>query len=78
MLAELKDAPQMKEVGYTNGKTLRHLRLGRGWSQRDLAQISGVTQSTICRLECGRHPPNISTVRRLAMALDVSPSLLVV
>lgn len=56
---------------------LRRIRELRVLSQRDLADLSGLTQATIWRLESGRgkevHP---KTVRRLAEALEVEPQTL--
>jgi transcriptional regulator with XRE-family HTH domain len=54
-------------------KGLRGLRQDRALSQRDLAEASGVTLSTINRLELGRQSAYPVTVRKLAAALGVSP-----
>jgi transcriptional regulator with XRE-family HTH domain len=52
-------------------ETLREFRRRRGWSQKDLADESGVGQDTISGIESGRHEPRPSTLRKLADALDV-------
>ena len=39
-------------------------------SQRQLAEITGTTQSAIARLERGGRPPRIDTLLRIAEALD--------
>ena len=41
-----------------------------GYSQRDLAELVGTTQSAIARLERGGRPPRIDTLLRIADALD--------
>ena len=46
-------------------------------TQRELAAVSGVSLATIVRLEQGRQPPRISTVRKLANALEVEPAELI-
>jgi transcriptional regulator with XRE-family HTH domain len=51
--------------------TLKDLRRRRGWSQKDLAEESGVGQDTISGIESGRHEPRPSTLRKLADALGV-------
>jgi transcriptional regulator with XRE-family HTH domain len=61
----MRDVPQMKR-----------LREARGWSQRDLAAKSSVTQNTISQLERGERKAMPSTVRKLAGALQVEPSVL--
>jgi len=53
---------------------LRELRLRRALSQRDLAKLSGVAQTTIVRLEAGNAAANPSTMRKLAKALKISPA----
>ncbi len=52
-------------------EALKDLRRQKGWSQKDLAKISGVGQDTISGIESGRHEPRPSTLRKLAGALDV-------
>jgi transcriptional regulator with XRE-family HTH domain len=51
---------------------LKKTRLDRGYSQRALAERSGVSPATIYELENGRRRANPSTLRKLADALDVS------
>jgi ribosome-binding protein aMBF1 (putative translation factor) len=45
-------------------------RAERGLSQRELAELTGTTQSAIARLERGGRPPRIDTLMRIADALD--------
>ena len=45
-------------------------RQEKGFSQRELAEIVGTTQSAIARLERGGRPPRIDTLLRIAEALD--------
>lgn len=40
------------------------------FSQQDLAEVVGTTQSAIARLESGGRPPRIDTLLRIAEALD--------
>ena len=47
------------------------IRRRKGWSQKDLAEESGVGQDTISGIESGRHEPRPTTLRKLADALDV-------
>jgi transcriptional regulator with XRE-family HTH domain len=50
---------------------LARLRELKGFSQRSLAQESGVSPATIYELENGRRRANPSTLRKIASALDV-------
>ena len=45
-------------------------RRALGFSQTDLAELVGTTQSAIARLESGGRPPRIDTLLRIAEALD--------
>ena len=58
----------------TIGARLRHYRRGRGWSQRRLADESGVSRQTIAELErdAVTIPREPSNVRALANALGIS------
>ena len=58
-------------------KRLKKLRAERGLTQAALAKRAGVTLSYIGRLEIGRHDPQLSTLHRLAKALNVSVGQLV-
>jgi len=54
---------------------VRKLRLKRGWSQSQLAEMAGVTTRTIQRIEQG-HRPSMETCRALASVFEVDLSLL--
>ena len=45
-------------------------RKALGLSQKELAELTGTTQSAIARLESGGRPPRIDTLLRIANALD--------
>lgn len=45
-------------------------RKARGLSQKELAELTGTTQSAIARLESGGRPPRIDTLLQIAEALD--------
>ena len=61
----------------TFGINLLKFRHERGWSQRRLAETSGVGRVTIANLERGAHrSPDAETVERLAAALGVQPGAL--
>jgi len=56
---------------YIGGETLRAARLRKGWSQRDLAERSGLMQAHISRIEGGAVDPRLSTFLELARLLDL-------
>ena len=53
-------------------RRLAFYRLRNGWSQKELAGRVGTSQSYIARLEAGEIDPQVSTLNRLAAALEVS------
>ncbi len=46
----------------------------RGLTQRELAERAGVTQATISLLERKGQLPQVTTIQKLAKALDCTPS----
>lgn len=53
------------------GREIRNLRVQAGLRLSDLAAEAGVSQSLISQIERGLASPSITTLRRLAAALDV-------
>ena len=58
-------------LAYELGKAVRELRERHGWSQTQLAQAAGMTQSAVARFEAGGTVPTLPVLERLAHALDV-------
>ena len=52
------------------GERIARERMRRTLSQRELAELTGTTQSAIARLEAGRRAPRLDTLLRVANALD--------
>lgn len=48
----------------------------RGWSQRDLAERSGIAAPTISKYLSGKMEPSLSAVDAMAEALKVTPAML--
>jgi transcriptional regulator with XRE-family HTH domain len=55
---------------------LAEWRRRQSYSVRELARLTGLSRSTVSRLEVDRSPPRPSSVRKLATALGVSPAQL--
>lgn len=58
------------------GQYLSGLRQEKGISQRKLAELAGVTNSTISRIEADAVSPDPATLEKLAATLDVDKALL--
>lgn len=54
---------------------VRKLRLQRGWSQSQLAEMAGVTTRTVQRIERGQRP-SLETCKALAAVFEVDLSIL--
>lgn len=52
-------------------KRLKEMRDARGWTQQQLADASGVSQTFISELESCKKQPTVSIALKLARALDV-------
>ena len=55
---------------YQLGRQVRQLREDRGWTQKQLAEAAGTTQSAVARFEAGGTTPTIPVLERLAAAVD--------
>ena len=56
-----------------NGQRLRQLRVEKALSLRALGERSGVAFDAINKLENGKRPARLVTIRKLADALSVEP-----
>lgn len=56
---------------------LKEERLRRALSQADLAEMAGMTEATVNRLELGLRSARVSSIRKLAAALEVAPEVLI-
>lgn len=56
---------------------LTEFRMKRKLSQRALAEKASMSQTYLCNVETGKADPSLSTLKRLAEALNVTVSELV-
>jgi len=59
------------------GQTLRLWRNHRGLTQATLAQAARLPRPNLCAIERGRREVSLTTLRALALALEVAPGALV-
>ena len=62
---------------YTSWTKLKELRDSKGWSKAQLASNSALSNTYISELESGKKQPTITTLRKLAYALEVPISALI-
>lgn len=58
------------------GKNLRAARERLGLTQEQVAERSGVQAGEVSRIETGKRDPKVSTLERLAKAVEVKPGQL--
>lgn len=59
------------------GIVIREHRLRRGMSQELLSGLAGIARSHLSMIETGAKAPNLETVWRIALALELRPSALI-
>jgi transcriptional regulator with XRE-family HTH domain len=59
------------------GDNLKRQRIRKALTQEDLAQQAGLTTASVARIERNETEPRMSTLRKLAKALDLDPAELV-
>ena len=57
---------------------LREIRERKGMTLRALKKMSGVAVSSLARFEAGQGDPQLSTLRKIAKALNVTVAKLIV
>lgn len=65
---------QIAEAKKALGKVLAERRAYRMLTQAELSEMSGVEEKHILKLEKGEYLPNLETILKLCIALDVKPS----
>lgn len=65
------------KLSLTPGQSLRIIREMQELSQNDLAEISGLPQSTISGMESGKINIGVERAKTLAIALKVHPAVIV-
>ena len=70
-------SPSKKRIRITQGEMLRLIREKNELSQNELAEKSGLTQSTLSSLENDRVSLGVERAKVLARALGVHPAVLV-
>lgn len=56
----------------TIGESIRKYRKEKGWSQRKLSELSGVSHTQIANYETNRTKPTLETIVKIANALNVN------
>ncbi len=65
-------------AGYVDrlaGNLLRRARAEKDLTQRELASVAGVPQSTVARIESGTQQPALPLLARILAAVDLEPRI---
>jgi len=55
------------------GKRLKELRIKKGLTQEQLAEIIGVGERNVSKIECGKNFVKLETLTNILNALDIEP-----
>ena len=66
--------PEIDPDRHFFGTKIEQLRLARGLTQTQLAELSGVSQPHVSALERGLWDPRLGTLLAMARALNVEPA----
>ena len=69
---------RVEQISTIFGQVLREQRLSRGLSQEELALAADVDRTFVSQMERGIRQPTITTLMKLAGALGIQPSTLIV
>lgn len=56
----------------TFGKKLQKIRKSKGLTQEQLAELAGIHEKHVSKLELGTYKPNIDTLKKILQALDLT------
>lgn len=59
------------------GKRIRETRAAQGLSLEQLARLTGISAPALSLIETGKRDPRLTTLKRIADALRVSPATLI-
>lgn len=72
--SDVRGTPSIPIDGLALGQRIRRLRVAAGMTQAELARRTGIHRPNIARVEAGRHTPSLETLGRLADAMGIAPS----
>ena len=58
------------------GEAIKEMRTDRGLSQKELAEMSGISQNALCNIEKGYSFPSNDTIKAICDAMDIPVSWL--
>jgi predicted transcriptional regulator len=69
--------PAMKKIPRTFGVQLKSIREQEGFSQEDLARLTGMDRTFISLMERGLRQPTLTTLSKISVALEIPLSKII-
>ena len=67
-----QEIPSEEQLLKDIGEKIKSLRIQSGKTQQQIADIVGIEESALRRIEGGRTNPTVKTLKRLSIALEIS------
>lgn len=64
-----KKVPKSNE--YSLSERLKYLREARNLTQKNMAELAGISQPTVAHIEKGTKDPSVETLNKISKALDI-------
>jgi len=75
---QLRNSTQVSTIGVVYiGKSVRAHRIKRFMSQKEFAKFVGLSMDHLGRIERNEHQPHLSTIKKIADKLGISPNELI-
>ena len=68
-----KDSPKKDENTQEFGQRLKKFRTGKGWSLEKVATLTGITASTLSRVENNKLSPTLDILNKMVEGLNIHP-----
>jgi ribosome-binding protein aMBF1 (putative translation factor) len=73
---EYQQALEKRKLHFDIANAILRARIRKGWSQEELANLSGLRQSRIANIEAGMANPTVSELQKVFKVLEITTTFL--